>query len=124
MKNRKGDIIELFRRSCKERDEARHELLALFAREHLTCGWCGEMMQAPPNFSLPMTTEKLKTTVRLHLTDCPKHPMRELLEAGREIIEAARRSLPRAHPTIERNAKLFISENAQSVPPERSVPDA
>jgi len=36
----------------------------------------------------------------------------ELIKAGVEIIEAARRSLPRPHPTIERNAKLFTAENA------------
>ena len=36
----------------------------------------------------------------------------ELIKAGTEIIEAARRSLPRPHPTIERNAKLFTAENA------------
>jgi hypothetical protein len=34
-----------------------------------------------------------------------------LKAAGVEIIEAARRSMPRKHGTIERNAKLFISEN-------------
>jgi hypothetical protein len=34
--------------------------------------------------------------------------------AGREIIEAARRSMPRKHGTIERNAKLFIPENVKS----------
>ena len=61
----------------KQLDEARHELLAIFAREHLTCGWCGEMMPAPPNFTPPMTTEFLKQTVRLHILDCPKHPIRE-----------------------------------------------
>jgi hypothetical protein len=32
-------------------------------------------------------------------------------KAGREIVEAARRSLPRPHPTIERNAPIFIPEN-------------
>ena len=31
--------------------------------------------------------------------------------ALKEIIEAARQSLPRQHPTIERNAKLFFPEN-------------
>jgi len=34
--------------------------------------------------------------------------IKRLEKAGIEIIEAARRSLPRLHPTIERNAKLFI----------------
>jgi hypothetical protein len=38
--------------------------------------------------------------------------IKRLEKAGIEIIEAARRSLPRPHPAIERNATLFIpSEN-------------
>ena len=40
--------------------------------------------------------------------------IKRLEKAGSEIIEAARRSLPRPHPTIERNAKLFIPENETS----------
>lgn len=37
--------------------------------------------------------------------------------AGVEIIETARQCLPRQHPTIERNAKLFIPENADVLAP-------
>lgn len=74
----------------RERNEARHQLLAIFAREHLTCGWCGEMMHAPPGFHPPMTTEKLKATVRLHLLECPKHPIRETEKELEELITAAR----------------------------------
>ena len=74
----------------RERNEARHQLLAIFAREHLTCGWCGEMMHAPPGFHPPMTTEKLKATVRLHLLECPKHPIRETEKEREELSTAAR----------------------------------
>ena len=37
----------------------------------------------------------------------------DLKTAGVEIIEAARRSLPRPHLTIERNAGIFFPENAK-----------
>lgn len=75
---------EFARELERELAEAKHQLLAQFAREHLTCGWCGEMMSAPPGFTPPMTVEKLKKTVRLHLIDCPKHPIRE---TERELAE-------------------------------------
>lgn len=67
----------LARKLEMERDEARMSLMAMLARETLTCGWCGEMMHAPPGFRPPMTLEKLQATVRLHILDCPKHPIRE-----------------------------------------------
>lgn len=77
----------------RERDEARHELLAQFARDHLTCGWCMEMMQAPPGFTPPMTTAKLKTAVKIHLLDCPKHPLRETEREVEELRAAIRETL-------------------------------
>ena len=73
-----------------QRNEARHQLLAILARQHLTCGWCGEMMHAPPGFTPPMTTEKLKTAVRIHILDCPKHPIRETERELEDLIAAAR----------------------------------
>jgi hypothetical protein len=79
--------------ACKlecELSEARHQLLAIFAREHLTCGWCGEMMQAPPGFTPPMTTDKVKAAVRIHILDCPKHPIRETERELEDLIAAAR----------------------------------
>jgi hypothetical protein len=71
-----------------ERDEARLQILALFARQHLTCGWCNEMMQAPPGFTPPMTTEMMTQTERRHLAVCPKHPIREV-EKERDAAVAA-----------------------------------
>jgi len=71
----------------RELSEAKHQLLAIFAREHLTCGWCGEMMQAPPGFTPPMTTDKVKAAVRIHILDCPKHPIRETERELAEVLE-------------------------------------
>jgi hypothetical protein len=82
--NKLQAAIETAAQACLERDAARLELLGMIAREHLTCGWCGEMMQAPKSFTPPITTEKLKQTVRLHLLDCPAHPIRE---TERELAE-------------------------------------
>ena len=75
-----GDAMapwNLARKLERERDAARLELLADRARQMVECGWCGEIMHAPPGFEPPMTREKLKQTVRLHLLDCPRHPIRE-----------------------------------------------
>ena len=76
-----------------ERDEARHALLTLHAREHLTCGWCGDMMHAPPGFTPPMTSEKMKQTVKIHMLDCPKHPIRETERELEELREEVRLTL-------------------------------
>lgn len=73
-----------------ERDKARHELIVLHAREHLTCGWCNDMMHAPPGFTPPMTTEKMKLAVRIHMLDCPKHPIRETERDHEELREQVR----------------------------------
>lgn len=85
----KGDLLN----TINERDEARHALLTLHAREHLTCGWCGDMMHAPPGFTPPMTTEKLKQTVKIHMLDCPKHPIRETEREFEELREEVRLTL-------------------------------
>ena len=77
--------VQVSKRLERERDEARLAILTQMAREHLTCGWCGDMMHAPPGFTPPMTTEKLKQTVKIHMLDCPKHPIRE---TEREVEEA------------------------------------
>lgn len=87
----------------RERDEARLALLAQMAREHLTCGWCGDMMHAPPGFTPPMTTEKMKLTVKIHMLDCPKHPIRE---TEREVEEL--RAV--IHETIIENLHLADGE--------------
>ena len=39
----------------------------------------------------------------------------QLKVAGVELVETARRNLPRLHPTIERNAKIFIPENVKDL---------
>jgi hypothetical protein len=80
------------RRLERERDEARMAILANMARETLTCGWCGDMMHAPPGFTPPMTLEKLQLTVKIHMLDCPKHPIRET-ERECEEYKAARDTL-------------------------------
>jgi hypothetical protein len=77
-------MVELTRTLERERNEARHQLLAIFAREHLTCGWCGEMMDAPPGFTPPITTDNVKAAARIHILDCPAHPIRE---TERELAE-------------------------------------
>lgn len=81
------------RKMERERDEARMKILAQMARETLTCGWCGDMMHAPPGFTPPMTTEKLKLTVKLHMLDCPKHPIRETEKEVEELRSAIRETI-------------------------------
>lgn len=57
--------------------------------------------------------DMLATLLKTHATDIQR--LSDMIDrrdkAGREIIEAARHSLPRKHPTIERNAPIFIPEN-------------
>jgi hypothetical protein len=70
-----------------ERDILRVQILEIMAREHLTCGWCGEMMSAPPGFVPPLTTETMRETVKLHIKSCKCHPIREV-EADRDLWRA------------------------------------
>jgi len=92
-----------------ELDEARLALLSQMAREHLTCGWCGDMMHAPPGFTPPMNTEKLKLTVKLHMLDCPQHPIRETERDLEELRSAIRnlRDVKGRHHTQQATEALF-----------------
>ena len=106
------------RRLERERDEARMAILGQMARETLTCGWCGEMMHAPPGFTPPMTQEKLQLTVKTHILDCPKHPIREtererdeaiFLADGRRLLldaQEGRHNKDKARMTNERTAAI------------------
>lgn len=107
------------RRTCarieEDFNEARLELLAYFAREHLTCGWCGEMMPAPKGFTPPMTAEKVEQIARLHMIDCPDHPIREterVLAEERQWLADTREALKKVK--AERDAA--IREKKMSLP--------
>lgn len=86
----------------RERDDARLALLSRDAREMLECGWCGEIMPAPPGFQPPMTHDKLKQTVRLHLLDCKKHPVREVERELEETRKEREEAIAALHDAISR----------------------
>jgi len=78
------------RKMERERNQARLIQLESSFREMVMCGWCRDMMHAPPGFVPPMTPEKRETMVRLHLLECPKHPIRETERELEELREQAR----------------------------------
>ena len=67
------------------------------------------ILSAPPIFLC--TRESIEDMVKRHNELLAERDA--LKVAGVEIIEAARRSMPRKHGTVERNAKLFIPENVE-----------